>query len=170
MELVHPKDKNFILEQLPVPRQLHRTLLGEKGIFLHDIENKTGTHFYFPSSESGIEAIEIFGPDTQIHLAIQMTLVHVGLEAERRLPVSQELLNTFGSEEFKREVVDVCKAKWNVTVLVIQQSEEVVVKFGLTRANVDLLRSAKAKLETFLAERKVSPTASRLRDEDGPEV
>lgn len=173
MELVHPKDKNYITEKISIPRQSHRTLLGEKGIFLHDIETKTGTRFYFPSSESGIENIEIFGPETQLQLAIQMILIHVGLESERRLPVSEDLMKAIRSEDFKRDVIEACK---NVNVRVVSQGEEVIIKFsilGLSSStgggsggvNVEWLRNAKARLEKFLVDRKVQVQAESASPE-----
>ncbi|KAH9820857.1 hypothetical protein DFH28DRAFT_637662 [Melampsora americana] len=174
MELVHPKDKNYITKKISIPRQSHRTLLGEKGIFLHDIETKTGTRFYFPSSESGIEKIEVFGPETQLQLAIQMILIHVGLECERRLPVSEDLMKAIRSDDFKRDVIEACT---NVNVRVISQGEEVIIKFsilGLSSStggssgvvNVEWLRNAKARLDKFLVDRKV-----QIQAESGsPEV
>jgi len=41
MEMVVPKDKDFVIETVSIPRRYHRTLLGEKSIFIHDIESKT---------------------------------------------------------------------------------------------------------------------------------
>lgn len=35
MELVNPKDRDFVTETVPIARRYHRTLLGEKGIFIH---------------------------------------------------------------------------------------------------------------------------------------
>lgn len=35
MELVSPKDRDFVTETVPIARRNHRTLLSEKGIFIH---------------------------------------------------------------------------------------------------------------------------------------
>lgn len=35
MEMVIPKDKDFVVESVSIPRRYHRTLLGEKSIFIH---------------------------------------------------------------------------------------------------------------------------------------
>lgn len=91
MELVNPRDKDFVVEAVTIPRKYHRTLLGEKSIFIHDIEAKTNSIFRFPNKESASDVVHIFGPESQIHIAVQMLLVHIPFEAEMRLPHSQEL-------------------------------------------------------------------------------
>ncbi|POV97323.1 hypothetical protein PSTT_15124 [Puccinia striiformis] len=158
MELVHPKDKDFLIEYLHIDRTQHRTILGEKSIFIHDIESKTNTCFYFPSTESGSSTIEIFGPRSQIAIAKQMIMSHIGLEADCRLVATSELQKVVASEEFDERVIQTCKNHWNVTVLVINgggESEELTVKFGLTRANAENLQHARDTLEAFLIEKKI---------------
>lgn len=81
MELVAPKDKDFIVEMVAVPRRYHRTLLGEKSIFIHDIEGKTNSHVRFPNKETASDIVSIFGPESQVHIAAQMLLDHVPFEA-----------------------------------------------------------------------------------------
>lgn len=159
MELVHPKDKDFVIEYLNIDRTQHRTILGEKSIFIHDIESKTNTCFYFPSTESGSSTIEIFGPRSQIAIAKQMIMSHIGLEADCRLVATTELLKAVASEEFNHKVIQTCKNHWNVTVLVIHggaEGEELTVKFGLTRANAENLQHARETLEAFLIEKKIN--------------
>ncbi|WAR63818.1 hypothetical protein PtB15_17B419 [Puccinia triticina] len=159
MELVHPKDKDFVIEYLNIDRTQHRTILGEKSIFIHDIESKTNTCFYFPSTESGSSTIEIFGPRSQIAIAKQMIMSHIGLEADCRLMATSELLRVVASDEFDEKVIQTCKNHWNVTVLVINggaEGEELTVKFGLTRANAENLQNARETLEAFLIEKKIN--------------
>ena len=52
MELVAPKDKDYTVETVSIPRRYHRTLLGEKSIFIHDIEAKTNSVVRFPNKET----------------------------------------------------------------------------------------------------------------------
>lgn len=77
VEDVLPRDKDFVSEQVLVPRRYHRVLQGEKAIFLHDIEAKTNSEIRFPPRELGNDMITIYGPESQIHLAAQMLLVSV---------------------------------------------------------------------------------------------
>lgn len=81
MELVAPKDKDFVVETVSIPRRYHRTLLGEKSIFIHDIEAKTNSHVRFPNKETASDVVSIFGPESQVHIAAQMLLDHVPFEA-----------------------------------------------------------------------------------------
>jgi hypothetical protein len=75
MELVNPKDKDFIIETISVPRKHHRILMSEKRILLRDIELKTNSQIRFPNKESASDIISIFGPESQVHIASQMLLV-----------------------------------------------------------------------------------------------
>ena len=81
MELVSPKDKDFVVETVSIPRRYHRTLLGEKSIFIHDIESKTNSAVRFPNKETASDIVAIFGPESQVHIAAQMLLDHVPFEA-----------------------------------------------------------------------------------------
>lgn len=63
------------METVSIARRYHRTLLGEKGIFIHDIESKTSSTVRFPPKETASDVVTIFGPESQIHIAAQMLLV-----------------------------------------------------------------------------------------------
>ena len=60
---------------MSVPRRYHRTLLGEKSIFIHDIEAKTNSRFRFPDKETASDVITIFGPESQVQIASAMLFV-----------------------------------------------------------------------------------------------
>lgn len=70
-----PKDKDYIHETVSIPRKYHRTLLGEKSIFIHDIEGKTNSKIYFPDKETASDIVDIFGPENQVHISSAMLLV-----------------------------------------------------------------------------------------------
>jgi hypothetical protein len=69
------KDKDYLNESVVIPRRYHRTLLGDKSIFIHDIENKTNCRIRFPDKETASDVITIFGPESQIQIAATMLLV-----------------------------------------------------------------------------------------------
>lgn len=92
MELVNPKvspvprrlvdvmlslvqDKDYINETVSIPRRYHRTLLGEKAIFIHDIETKTNSRVRFPDKETASDVVTVFGPESQVQIAAAMLLV-----------------------------------------------------------------------------------------------
>jgi hypothetical protein len=58
-----------------IPRRYHRTLLGEKSIFIHDIESKTNSIVRFPYKETASDIVIIFGPESQVPIAAAMLLV-----------------------------------------------------------------------------------------------
>ena len=62
-------------ETVSITRKYHRTLLGEKSIFVHDIEAKTNSRIRFPDKENASDLVTIFGPESQVHIAATMLLV-----------------------------------------------------------------------------------------------
>lgn len=64
-------------ETVSIPRKYHRTLLGEKSIFIHDIESKTNSSVRFPDKELASDLVTIFGPESQVQIAATMLLVRV---------------------------------------------------------------------------------------------
>lgn len=62
-------------ERVDVPRRYHRSLLGESGTFVHDIERKTCCRIRFPDRELALDHVDIFGPEATVHVAGSMLLV-----------------------------------------------------------------------------------------------
>jgi hypothetical protein len=69
------QDKDYVNETLSIPRRYHRALLGEKAIFIHDIETKTNSRVRFPDKETASDVVTIFGPESQVQIAAAMLLV-----------------------------------------------------------------------------------------------
>ncbi|GAA6049311.1 hypothetical protein JCM3770_005934 [Rhodotorula araucariae] len=166
MELVAPKDKDFIVETVAIPRRYHRTLLGEKSIFIHDIEAKTNSHVRFPSKETASDVVSIFGPESQVHIAAQMLLDHVPFEAEYRLPHSTEMANLALSQDFVA-LTEKVKRDLNITILPwVDRSgnnEETIIRFCLNRSNVDFLATSRDLVEEYLVQRNINLYPGSLR-------
>lgn len=64
---------------MSIPRRYHRTLLGEKSIFIHDIETKTNSRVRFPDKETASDVVTIYGPESQVQIAATMLLVSVAI-------------------------------------------------------------------------------------------
>lgn len=167
MELVNPKDKDYISETVTISRRYHRTLLGEKAIFIHDIESKTSSSVRFPARESASDLVTIFGPESQIHIAAQMLLDHVPFEAEFRAPNSTELAQAIQSAEFTA-LAEQLKRDLSIAVSpVIEQRRpggEAVFKLRLNRSNTDFLPTAKDAIEDFLINRNANIYAAPSRN------
>jgi len=62
-------------ETVSIPRRYHRTLLGEKSIFIRDIETKTNSRVRFPDKETASDVVTVYGPESQVQIAATMLLV-----------------------------------------------------------------------------------------------
>ncbi|WVF68055.1 hypothetical protein IAT40_002818 [Kwoniella sp. CBS 6097] len=157
MELVNPKDKDYTVESVSIPRRYHRTLLGEKSIFIHDIEQKTNSIVRFPYKESASDIVTIFGPESQVHIAAAMLLDHVPFEADLHVPPNPELTRLVTSSDFilftervKRDhqIAIVPSAKFG-------QGDEAIFKFRCQRSNIDFLGTARDVLEEWLGQHNI---------------
>ncbi|KIP11478.1 hypothetical protein PHLGIDRAFT_27945 [Phlebiopsis gigantea 11061_1 CR5-6] len=161
MELVNPKDKDYINETVSIPRKYHRTLLGEKSIFIHDIEAKTNSKVRFPDKEIASDIVTVFGPESQVQIAATMLLDHVPFEAEMAVPPNSELARVCASPEFAAFVE---KIKRDFQVVISpnikntppspghspEPPTECSFKFRCQRSNSDFLVTAREVLEQFL--------------------
>ncbi|KAI0307582.1 cytoplasmic protein [Multifurca ochricompacta] len=173
MELVNPKDKDYLNESVVIPRRYHRTLLGDKSIFIHDIENKTNCRIRFPDKEIASDVITIFGPESQIQIAATMLLDHVPFEADMAVPPQAELPLVCASPEFA-SFVEQIKRELQVAIFPniktaaggsgADTPTECSFKFRCQRSNSDLLISAREMLEQYLLNHSIrvypSPTAN----------
>ncbi|KZO94984.1 hypothetical protein CALVIDRAFT_565105 [Calocera viscosa TUFC12733] len=157
MELVNPKDKDYTTETVSIPRRYHRTLLGEKAIFIHDIEQKTNSIVRFPDKETASDVVSIFGPESQVHIAAAMLLDHVPFEADLYVPPSSQLENVAVSADF---LAFTERVKRDLHIAIFPPAkpgsgDEVSFKFRCQRSNVDFLPAAREALEAFLVSRHV---------------
>ncbi|KAJ7597282.1 cytoplasmic protein [Mycena floridula] len=176
MELVNPKDKDFVNETLSIPRRYHRTLLGEKCIFIHDIETKTNSRVHFPHKETASDVVTIFGPESQVQIAAAMLLDHVPFEADMAIPPSADLPRICASQDFVA-LVERVKREIQVSITANMRGSssnpngngsaeampEYSFKFRCQRSNSDFLVTAREMLEQFLINHNIhvypSPTA-----------
>ncbi|KAF8226064.1 cytoplasmic protein [Tricholoma matsutake] len=175
MELVNPKDKDYVNETVSIPRRYHRTLLGEKSIFIHDIEAKTNSRVRFPDKETASDVVTIFGPESQVQIAAAMLLDHVPFEADMAVPPSADLPRICASDGFNK-LAERVKRELQVSVVPnvktagitngssgSETPTEFSFKFRCQRSNSDFLITAREMLEQFLISNNVlvypSPTA-----------
>ncbi|KAJ7139889.1 hypothetical protein C8R44DRAFT_606260 [Mycena epipterygia] len=166
MELVNPKDKDYINETVSIPRRYHRTLLGEKSIFIHDIQTKTNSHVRFPQKETASDIVTIFGPESQVQIAAAMLLDHVPFEADMNVPPSAELSRLCVSADFNN-LVERIKRELQVSVVpnikmsIVNEDSgsempsEYTFKFRCQRSNSDFLITAREMLEQFLGNHNI---------------
>ncbi|KAI0786027.1 hypothetical protein C8Q75DRAFT_808815 [Abortiporus biennis] len=162
MELVNPKDKDYINETVTIPRKYHRTLLGEKSIFIHDIEGKTNCKVHFPDKELASDTVTIFGPESQVQIAATMLLDHIPFEADMVVPPQPDLSRICSSPDFaafteriKRDFQVVVTpnfkpAQVNGSAATAETPGECSFKFRCQRSNSDFLVSTREMLEQYL--------------------
>ncbi|KAJ3508062.1 hypothetical protein NLJ89_g5961 [Agrocybe chaxingu] len=183
MELVNPKDKDFVNETVSIPRRYHRTLLGEKSIFIRDIETKTNSRVRFPDKETASDVVTIYGPESQVQIAATMLLDHVPFEADMAVPPTSELPRVSASPEFSA-LVEHVKRELQVSISPnfrrpagvtnggsgTETPSEYSFKFRCQRSNSDFLITAREMLEQFLQNHNVhvypSPTAHTHKKND----
>ncbi|PPR01173.1 hypothetical protein CVT24_006049 [Panaeolus cyanescens] len=182
MEQVNHKDKDFVNETVSIPRRYHRTLLGEKSIFIHDIETKTNSRVRFPDKETASDVVTIYGPESQVQIATTMLLDHVPFEADMAVPPSSELPRLCASPEFNA-LVEHVKRELQVSISPnfrkagvangssgTETPTEYSFKFRCQRSNSDFLITAREMLEQFLQNHNIhvypSPTAQAHKRND----
>ncbi|EMD41708.1 hypothetical protein CERSUDRAFT_146926 [Gelatoporia subvermispora B] len=173
MELVNPKDKDYMNESVSIPRKYHRTLLGEKSIFIRDIEAKTNSSVRFPDKETASDLVTVFGPESQVQIAATMLLDHVPFEADMAVPPHPDLARICSSPDFiaftervKREfqvVISPNVKPGSPNGGATEQPTECSFKFRCQRSNSDFLVTAREMLEQYLINHNVhvypSPTS-----------
>ncbi|KAG9101165.1 hypothetical protein FRC06_003301 [Ceratobasidium sp. 370] len=158
-------DKDYVTESVSIPRRYHRTLLGEKSIFIKDIETKTNSKVRFPDKESASDAVGIFGPESQVHVAAAMLLDHVPFEADMVVPPHSELASIVQSNDYLT-FSENCKRDYQVVVVpqipASGSGERPSFKFRCQRSNSDFLATAREQLEAFLVSAGVEVYPSSL--------
>jgi hypothetical protein len=165
-----------------IPRKYHRTLLGEKNIFIHDIEQKTNSRIHFPDKETASDIVDFYGPENQVHIAATMVLVrvscfrlcrqsrlisgvqdHVPFEADMLVPPNPDLSRIVTSPEFLA-FTERIKGEFEVDVTPTtapsengngSPSNETFFRLRCQRSNADSVATAKEMLETFLVQNGV---------------
>ncbi|KAH6917634.1 cytoplasmic protein [Coprinopsis sp. MPI-PUGE-AT-0042] len=177
MELVNPKDKDYVDETVSIPRRYHRTLLGEKSIFIHDIEGKTNSRVRFPAKELASDIVTIYGPESQVQIAAAMLLDHVPFEADMAVPPNPDLPRMVSTPDFAA-LVDRVKRELQVSISpnfkglmpyasngnsAPEAAADYSFKFRCQRSNSDFLITAREMLEQFLLNHNIhvypSPTS-----------
>lgn len=162
MELVSPKDKDFVTEVIAIPRQHHRAVVGDQGSAIHNIETQTGTEIRFPYKETGSDFVRVTGPMQQARHACQLVSDIIPEDCEVRVPSSSTLLIAIGGIDFRENVVARLQREYNVTLLYSLPSTSNQIDGGdylfllrYNKGNADLLPPAREVLISFLAAHQV---------------
>ncbi|KAI9633504.1 putative cytoplasm protein [Dioszegia hungarica] len=150
-------DRDYLTESIPVPRHYHRTLLGEKSIFIHDIERKTNSRFRFTYPESASDRLVIFGPESQVLIAAAMLLEHVPFEASLHVLASHDLTALVTSPDFV-VFTETIKRDHQIAITPsanFGEADEAVFSFRCQRSPMEAMGVAREALEKYLEEHKI---------------
>ncbi|KAF9930625.1 hypothetical protein FBU30_000251 [Linnemannia zychae] len=117
MELVNPKDKDFVHHSLSIPKQYHLSLLSDHAKALAELQDATNATIQFPEKETGSDTVWISGPESLIQQATSMLLSLVDEQYVYPVPFSEAMDRVLLKPEFKTEVLDRMKNEWNMTLV-----------------------------------------------------
>ncbi|KAF9184349.1 hypothetical protein BGZ51_003370 [Haplosporangium sp. Z 767] len=117
MELVNPKDKDFVHHSLSIPKHHHLALLSDHASALSELHDATNATVRFPEKETGSDIVWISGPEALIQQATSMLLSMVDEQYVYPVPFSEAMDRVLAKPEFKTEIMDRMKNEWNMTLV-----------------------------------------------------
>lgn len=114
MELIHSKDRDYMIETVSIPFQLHCDLIHEyqNTFFSEELVKKNNTHVLWPDAELASNIVELLGPEEHIGDAIEALESIIPEEYHLHFPSTDAL----PSDEFQESVVQVLAQKFNMIV------------------------------------------------------
>ncbi|KAF8941321.1 hypothetical protein BGZ47_007410 [Haplosporangium gracile] len=117
MELVNPKDKDFVHHSLSISKHYHLSLLSDHAKALAELQDTTNATVRFPEKETGSDIVWISGPESLIQQATSMLLSLVDEQYVYPVPFSEAMDRVLLKSEFKVEVLDRMRNEWNMTLI-----------------------------------------------------
>ncbi|KAF9114158.1 hypothetical protein BGX27_011514 [Mortierella sp. AM989] len=117
MELVNPKDKDFVHHSISIPKQYHLSLLFDHAKAMSELHEATNATVRFPEKETGSDIVSISGPECFIQQAISMLLSLVDEQYVYPVPFSEAMDRVLAKPEFKSDVLDKIKNDWNINLV-----------------------------------------------------
>ncbi|KAG9325007.1 hypothetical protein KVV02_000516 [Mortierella alpina] len=117
MELVNPKDKDFVHHSLSIPKHYHISLLADHAKALSELQEATNATIRFPEKETGSDTVWISGPESLIQQATSMLLSMVDEQYVYPVPFSEAMDRVLAKPDFNTEVRDKMKNEWNMTLV-----------------------------------------------------
>ncbi|KAG0205975.1 hypothetical protein BGX28_002525 [Mortierella sp. GBA30] len=125
MEFVGPKDKDFVRQNLIIPKQDHLSLLSHHADVLRQIYEDTNAAILFPERETGSDVVTVCGPELYVQQAITLLLSMVQERFMFLVPYSEEVYRVLDMPEYTTEVVNVIKQAWNITLIMPPFQEQI---------------------------------------------
>ncbi|KAF9906803.1 hypothetical protein EC991_000246 [Linnemannia zychae] len=117
MELVNPKDKDYVHHSLSIPKHYHLSLLSDHAKALAELQDATNAMVRFPERETGSDIVWVSGPESLIQQATSMLLSLVDEQYVYPVPFSEAMDRVLLKPEFKAEILNRMKNEWNMTLV-----------------------------------------------------
>ncbi|KAG2184834.1 hypothetical protein INT43_000747 [Umbelopsis isabellina] len=129
MELINPRDKDFVTQTLYIPARSHRSVLQQHDHELKEIEQTANAKVHWPDRELSSDKVQVVAPQSQIHLVTQFLNKLVPEEHLITAPDTEELRNLVETTEFKNLVMKI-KTDYDFDVTLPSSDEEINVNEG----------------------------------------
>jgi hypothetical protein len=107
MELIHPKDRDYVIETIEIPFGFHRDMIHEyQDTFIaEELIKKTNTQVLWPDAELASNTVELLGPEAHMGLAFKMMESIVPEAYDLHVPPTSSFTEAVDSELFQEQVV-----------------------------------------------------------------
>ncbi|KAI8331235.1 hypothetical protein BC941DRAFT_162298 [Chlamydoabsidia padenii] len=106
MELIHPKDRDYVTRTVPIPFRLQRLLAHDQSMFFtEDIGKKTNTRVLWPDCELATDKVVLVGPEAQIDVALARVQSVIPRDYQLCAPRSDSLTALLDDNDFVHTVV-----------------------------------------------------------------
>lgn len=126
MELINPRDKDFVTQTLYIPARSHRSVLQQHDHELKEIEQTANAKVHWPDRELSSDKVQVVAPQSQIHLVTQFLNKLVPEEHLITALDTEELRNLVETAEFKNLVMKF-KTDYDFDVTLPSSEEEINV-------------------------------------------
>ena len=118
MELIHPKDRDYVVEYIVIPFGLHRSLIHEyQDTFINEeMIKKTNTHVLWPDAELANNNVGLLGPEAHMSIAFKLMETIVPEPYDLHVPLSAQFTAAISSDSFEDKVVLPLRQEFNVVV------------------------------------------------------
>ncbi|KAI8096890.1 uncharacterized protein BX664DRAFT_257220 [Halteromyces radiatus] len=116
MDLITPKDKDFVIQTLSIPFRRHRTLLCDYRTYLQEVSKKTSVKIIWPNHELANDIVTLVGPQSNLESATQMMRHMVSDVYCFRVPLSNLLITVLSSSSFQEKVIQRLQHEMDITV------------------------------------------------------
>ncbi|KAI8973043.1 hypothetical protein BDB01DRAFT_450599 [Pilobolus umbonatus] len=158
MELIHPKDRDYVIEVISIPFVFHRTLIHDyqDNFITEELIKKINTQVLWPDAELASSGVQLLGPEAHLSAAVKLLETIVPEIFDLHLPMSGTIGQLVQSESFD-ELVRSLGQDFRIEPHVDSTDDDAIIRIWLTRDKLgDPLHDVLQKLIGFLQSHDVN--------------